>query len=323
MKKAYLLLLISAIGSSMGSCKKEDPVEKEIATLEVNSRVSRFEQRFADAGETGLNQLKTDFPFLFPTQFPDSVWIAKMKDSLFLEMKGQVDSVFTDFSSQQEAIHRLNQHWTYYFPADKLPHTITLINERDYERRIILADSLLLIGLDNYLGQDHHFYSDLPRYVAQQLQPNQLLPDIAATYSKRVNRRSVQERTFLDRMVHYGKELYIKEKLLPEVSKAELIGYSPEHWAWAENNEAEIWRHIIENELLYSTESTLDRRFLDPAPFSKFGLELDSESPGRIGRYIGWKMVQRYAEKNTTTLGELVEQPANALFKASKYKPKK
>ena len=68
----------------------------------------------------------------------------------------------------------------------------------------------------------------------------------------------------------------------------------------------------------------MDRRFLDPAPFSKFGLELDSESPGRLGRYIGWQIVRAYADKNKKAeLIELLDLPADELFKIANYKPKR
>ena len=107
------------------------------------------------------------------------------------------------------------------------------------------------------------------------------------------------------------------------MSEADLIGYSDEHWAWAEANQTEIWRNFIENELLYSTDGDLERRFLDPAPFSKFGLELDNESPGRIGRYIGWKIVQAYMDRNEVSLQEMIDLPPVKMFKASRYKPKK
>ena len=316
----FIVLFVVVIVSS---CKRENPVEREIAALEVEYRLSRFDQLFASAGREELPELKEDFPYLFPEQYPDSLWVLKMQDSLFLELKGQVDSVYGNFEKQAGDLHALNQHWVYYFPDVPVPHTITLINERDYENRILLADSLLFIGLDNYLGPDHRFYGDLPRYVAQQLQPAYLLPDIATTYSKRVNLKSVQARTFLDRMVHFGKELYIKEKLLPEARAEDMIGYSTEHWAWAEANEAEIWSFFIENDLLFSTDSKLDRQFLDPAPFSKFGLELDQESPGRIGRYIGWQIVRSYAKKREVSLSELIQTPAARLFEKANYKPKK
>ena len=325
MERAYTrpVSIVVFLVVSIMACKRENRIEQEIAALKVETRLSRFEQLFASAGAEGLPELKKDFPYLFPEQYPDSLWLLKMQDSLFLELKGQVDSVYGHFDHQTRDLKSLNQHWAYYFPGIPVPHTVTLINERDYENRIILADSLLFIGLDNYLGPEHHFYRDLPRYVAQQLQPAYLLPDIAATYSKRVNLKSVQARTFLDRMVHFGKELYIKEMLLPEAKAEDLIGFSPEHWEWAEANEAEIWSYFIENDLLFSTDSKLDRQFLDPAPFSKFGLELDSESPGRIGRYMGWQIVRSYAEKTEVSLSELIQTPADRLFEKANYKPKK
>ena len=125
-------------------------------------------------------------------------------------------------------------------------------------------------------------------------------------------------------MVHYGKELYLKDKLLPENSDAQKINYTEQQADWAKANEEQIWRYFVERELLYSTESSLDRRFLDPAPFSKFQLALDNESPGRLGRYMGWQIVRAFMEKNPEVeLVTLLDMPADELFKKSNYKPKR
>ena len=76
--------------------------------------------------------------------------------------------------------------------------------------------------------------------------------------------------------------------------------------------------------MLYKTEFEWVQRFLEPAPFSKFYLQLDNESPGRIGRWIGWQIVRSYMEQNPeTSLEELLKMPAQRLFNLSKYKPKR
>jgi uncharacterized protein YjaZ len=63
---------------------------------------------------------------------------------------------------------------------------------------------------------------------------------------------------------------------------------------------------------------------LDPAPFSKFGLELDSESPGRLGRYIGWQIVRAFFDKNPNiTPQQLLTLSADDILKESNYKPRK
>ncbi len=124
-------------------------------------------------------------------------------------------------------------------------------------------------------------------------------------------------------MVHYGKELYIKDRLLPNITDAQKIGYTQEEMDWAIANEEEMWKYFVERDLLYSTDSQLDRKFLDPAPFSKFGLELDNESPGRLGRFVGWQIVRAFMGKNEVGLRQLLDMPADEILKESNYKPRK
>lgn len=101
------------------------------------------------------------------------------------------------------------------------------------------------------------------------------------------------------------------------------IGYREDQLEWARANEGQIWRYFIERELLYSTDGELGPRFLDPAPFSKFRLQLDNESPGRIGRYMGWQVVRSFMEQNPEGLEEMLALPGEALFRKSNYKPPK
>ena len=319
MRKYFPLLLFAVVIS----CKKEDKKEAEIAKISVHLDVSRFDREFATARPEEIPQLKAQFPYLFPEQFPDSIWIAKLNDTVQQELFQEVDKVFQDFSTEEADLRALFQHIKYYFPEYAVPKVVTLISEVQYDNRVVLTDSILLLGLDNYLGKDHHFYRGIARYIAKGLDKNFLVSDVANAYAKRVNRYP-RNRTFLSRMVYYGKELYIKDLLLPNSTDAQKMGYESEEMEWAQANEEQMWRYFVEQELLYSTNSELDRRFLDPAPFSKFRLELDSESPGRLGRYIGWEIVRTFMSKNPEiTLSELLILPADEIFKRANYKPKK
>ena len=64
-------------------------------------------------------------------------------------------------------------------------------------------------------------------------------------------------------------------------------------------------------------------RFISPAPFSKFYLEIDNESPGRVGAWIGWQIVRSYMKNNEVSLPQLLHTSAKEIFEKSKYKPKK
>jgi uncharacterized protein YjaZ len=67
----------------------------------------------------------------------------------------------------------------------------------------------------------------------------------------------------------------------------------------------------------------LQNRFINLAPFSKFYLEIDNESPGRIGTWIGWQIVRSFMTNNEVSLQQMLKMDAKELFDKSKYKPKK
>lgn len=133
-----------------------------------------------------------------------------------------------------------------------------------------------------------------------------------------------RDRSLLGLMVYFGKDLYMKDLFLPDATDAAKIGYTQQEIDWAKVNEEEMWRYFVERNLLYNTDPKLYDRFIGPAPFSKFYLELDNESPGRLGRWLGWQIVRAYMENNKdVTLQELLQMDAKTIFENSKYKPKK
>ena len=129
--------------------------------------------------------------------------------------------------------------------------------------------------------------------------------------------------TFLDAMIYEGKLLYLAQQFLPKTPEEDLLKYLPEKYEWAVENEAQIWRYFIDKQLLYSTERKVLNRFIDQAPFSKFYLDLDNQSPGSIGKFIGLSIVKQYMQKHPIPLSQLGAIPTEELFKDANYKPKK
>ncbi len=304
------------------ACKKNKEVPQAIANQAVTIDVLRFDKEFAQTTPDNLSEIKEKYPYFFPAQYTDSIWVSKMQDTLQIELRQAVDSAFVDFKEEQEEINLLFKHIAYYFPYYKIPTVVTLTTDVDYENRIILTDSLLLVGLDNYLGKDHRFYQGIDRYISKGLDKQYLESDIASAFSKKVIPYP-GDRSFLAQMIYYGKELYLKDLLLTWQTDLQKIGYDEQEYNWAQANEEQIWRYFVERELLYSTDVMLGPRFLDPAPFSKFRLELDNESPGRLGRYIGWQIVRAFMDKTDIPEKELWNLPAETIFKEANYKPKK
>lgn len=306
----------------LGGCIREDKVAAEIEKMEVDLKVNRFDRDLANAGPQDLPALKKRFPYLFPAQYADSVWVAKLQDTLQIELLDEVGRTFPDFEPEKEELVHLFKHIRYYFPKFKVPRVVTVPSDVDYRNRVILTDSLLLIGIDNYLGEDHRFYEGFDRYIAQGLTRKFLIGDVAEAFTQKVVPLP-EDRSFLAQMIYYGKIGFLKDKLVPFKSEAERMGYDEDQLAWAKANEEQIWRYFIERQLLYSTDNKLGPRFLDPAPFSKFQLELDNESPGRLGRYMGLQIVRAFMDKDNMSIPQLLSLPAQEIFNKSNYKPKK
>lgn len=306
------------------SCESDhEKREAEIAKIPIEVKVNRFDRVFAKSDPTDLPALKKEYPYLFPQRFPDSLWVAKMTDSIQDELNEETKKAFPDLDTEKKDVHALFQHLKYYFPGFKTPTLVTITSDVDYKNKVVAVDSLVLLSIDTYLGPEHPFYMGIPAYVSKNFRKEEIVQDIAAEYGRQLVPKA-KSRSLLAHMVYYGKILYLKDMVLPESTNADKIGYTPEEMDWAEANEEQVWRYFIEREYLYNTDNSLQARFLNMGPFTKFGLQLDNDSPSQLGQFIGWQIVRQYAEKHPeVSLNEILKMDGEQLFNESNYKPKK
>ncbi|WP_372795062.1 gliding motility lipoprotein GldB [Lutibacter sp.] len=313
------LAVLAIILLSIVSCKNKEIKTVDVSNIEVTFSVDRFEQKFYEANEKTLPTVKNEYPYLFPVQ-NDSIWLNKIINEAELFQKSQ--EVFGNFESEKLQIEDLFKHVKYYHSNFKSPKILTLITNLDYENKVVYADSLLFVSLDMYLGKESEVYKDFPIYLAQNFDKSHLVVDIAESISEHYFTPS-KNRQFIDIMINEGKKMYLIDSYLPSVSDAQKMGYAIEKLDWIEANESQLWKYFIENKLLYSTDSNLYTRFIADAPFSKFYIDIDKDSPGKVGVYIGWQIVRSYMNNNEVTLQQLLQTNSEEIFKKSKYKPKK
>ena len=303
-------------------CSPENNKEVEISKIDVSLEVERFDKVLSKSDLSDLPELKKEYPMFFPDSYPDGVWQQRFKDTLQRELIVETVKVYENFDKEALALKSLFQHAKYYFDDFIVPKIITLTTEVDYRNSIIYSDTLLLIGLDNYLGSEHKFYQGIQAYIKDDFDRSAIVVD-AASKIARSQLALPSDRTFLSTMILYGKELFLKDLLIPSKTDAEKIKYSPAEFNWAKENEEYIWRHFVENNMLFSADQTLKVRFIEPAPFSKFYLSFDAESPGRIGQFIGWQIVRSYMENNDVSLQRMLQASTEEIFNNSRYKPGK
>ena len=295
------------------TCKNED-------FNKLNVNVDRFDKKFQLSDSIELEELKQNYPYFFPTKYPDEVWMNRKKDSIQIEIFSQVENVFNEAEFLNKKLSNFFSRKKKYYKRFRLPKIISLITDIDYNNRVILTDSILLIGLDNYLGSDHYFYDGLPNFIKEDLKKENIISDIAEEYA----RKSILENkmyTFLEKIIYHGKILYYKDIMIPNENDHLKIGISQNKLDWAIANESKVWGYFIENEILFNPDINLEKRFIDDAPFSKFFLEIDNDSTEKIGRYIGWNIVRSFMKNNSVSLQKMLLLDPKDIYYNSKYKP--
>ena len=314
---AFLMVLLLFF-----SCSDKNENKVDVSMINVNFSVERYDVDFYNATKETLPKVKEKYPYLFPEVFSDSLSFSKINDKQEQELFTETQKIYNDFSYVENQLESLFKRVKYYNPVFSSPKVVTMLTNIDYDSRVIYADSLLLISLDVYLGIDHKFYGDYPKYIRENNSKNHIVVDVAeAIVNKQIS--LLKTRSFVEKMIYEGKKMYLLDAYLPTISDKEKIGYADDKLLWAEVNEEQIWMYFVEKNLLFSTDTKLNKRFLENGPFSKFYMEQDNLTPGRIGVWVGWQIVKSYMKHNDVSLQELLKINEIDLFNKSKYKPKK
>lgn len=320
--KLFKSILISILATLvLSGCQTKDKLAVDVANIDVKFDVSRFDQIFYNATPQTLAEVKSQFPYFFPSQEQDSVWLNKIKNQDNRYLYTEVQNTFPNFKGQTNQLTNLFKHIKYYYPKFKAPKVVTLISEVDYLNKVIYADSLLLVSLDMYLGSQHEVYNGFPQYLSATFDKKYLLVDVSkAIAHKNLPKQDTQ--SFISSCIQQGKLLYQSKAFLPTLADSTLLGYNTHKLQWVLANEEFIWKYFIENRLLFSTDKNLMTRFIDQAPFSKFYLENDRDTPSEIGTYIGYQIVKSFMKNNEVSLNKMLLTPNETIFKKSKYKPR-
>ena len=315
--KIYKVILLIFLLNILACSQKEKASNIEIV---------RFEKEFHHSSEESLLDLIKKYPFLFPNEYPISIWNNLLKDSSKIKIFNETLKVFQNFDPIAKEIELIFINAKNIFPNFTPPKVFTLNSESEYLNRVIYADSLLFISLDSYLGES--YYKGIPSYISQTMNEKFITNDVAFKISEHYVKDAINEldsldRTFLSKMIFHGKVLFINKLLLPENEDYLLFHSSKDKIDWANDNENNIWANFVENEYLYDTNDELKTRFILISPYSKFNLDIDKNSPGSIGKWLGYRIVSSFMKNNIVSIEQLMKENYQNIFNKSNYKPKK
>lgn len=245
-----------------------------------------------------------------------------VNDPDWREAQAAVDSVLGDLEPQRRAFELAFKRLKVLFPDSLTPRVIAF--NSGYNYGIFPTDSVLGVGLEWFIGSDHPVIGLLaptafPQYVKDRMQPDMLVPSAMKGWLLVHYTKPMGGGDLLENLVEVGKIMTLLDALLPEVDPALKFAFSAEQLAWCEAHEAEIWKELVNRDVLFSKRAADIGRLMNDGPFTN---GMPRESPGHIGEWIGYRMVQAYRKsKPKISFAQLLaEDDPRAVLKA--YKPR-
>jgi len=317
------------------ACKNKNsqvvlPAEPDREVAKDNLVIKRYEEALFALDKTrlkqGLASINPEFSIFLGNNWQDTMNILRvynfLSDPNIRELFNLTEKKYPDVSSLEDRLGKALNIFRQSYPERPMPKVYTYVSGLDIENPVLYFDTAMVIGLDLFLGSGLPAYqkAGIPKYKSAQFTPDNLLPQCMLAVSDHIIRVDDKSNTLLDMMVQAGKAMYFLDVTLPDVPDENKIGYATAQLAWSLENESNVWAFIIENQLLFSSDPKGIAKLITDAPFTA---GFDTQSPGRLGVYLGWQIVRKYMkEASTTTLRQLMEEiDAQKILRVSGFKP--
>jgi hypothetical protein len=232
----------------------------------------------------------------------------------------EVKKKFTNLDSLKNRLTVGFKHYKYYFPEFHVPIVVTYVS--GLNQNMFATDSVLGIGIDKYLGANCSFYERMgtPKYIRMRFTHEKIASDAFFTLALSKFPLPDTAENVLSQMLYQGKLMYFVKKMLPDEPDSLVFGFTDKQVKWCHSNEKQMWTFLVEHKILFSTDTYMLTRYLDEAPSTK---NFPPESPGRAAIWLGYRIVERYMQKNSeTSLLQLMNNnDYMSILAASKYNP--
>lgn len=290
MKCVYILLLCVLFGCSVSENTYDDKLEIQRFDVVVAQEPVDSVVAFMKPAVVALKAIYQD-----STLTSEQV-VDKYKNSQAFNVFGpDVVVRLQDISEQERLISKAFENIRKVLPQVVLPkYVYGYITP--YVQSVVTVDSVMFIGLNHYLGADYPGYESFGEYNRRLKVKTRMPYDVAeAIVYLSYPYVNSDNHTLVSRMLYEGAVICVLEAVLPDATEAELLGMTSDQYDWILSNEALIWKSLAEKRLLHSTDPIVISKLISPAPNSAI---VHVEAPGRVGRFIGYKIVKSYLKRH-------------------------
>lgn len=327
------LLLISACHRKEKVATPPMTPEQEVKVKNVEIDFLRYEQQLFSLDPNhlaeGIEGLYGKVPSVLVAKdsWKDANMIKSLQgylsDPTIKELYKETQKQYPNLDNLKKELTDAFRIYLTHFPEDSVPEIVTMISGMDFSIPSVWGyDNYLFINLDMYLGQNYKYYalSGMPKFISARCDKKYIASD---SFTKVMAYKHLPDKTLvtaLDNMLDEGKKLFLTQTVFPNKSPQDIIGYSADKYAWIEKNEGNVWQYLMDKNMIYSKDEEVIRQLVGETPFTRvFG----NDSPGRIGAYIGWKIIQNYMKQHPETSLQdiMLRTDSQKILSESHYKP--
>lgn len=321
-----------------------------VSNINVAVPVERFEKDFfaLDTLHVGqsLLQLQKKYPSFLPVFLNNILGLDPRGDTgfQFSEIRRFIRQnyfvydtamkVHPDLDEFQSRMIKAFKYVKYYYPNYKVPKVITVVGPIDALAKLndnytpdFLGRDFLGVSLQFYLGRNFSVYQNndyqlniVPAFRSRRFSKEYMVADAMQIVADDIYPDSSSTKPLIEQMIEKGKQWYMLQSFIPDAHDSIITGFTDKQLQWTKDNEGNAWAFLIKNEDLYTVNPTAIQTYIGEAPYTQ---GMPEASPGNIGQWLGWRIVQTFAEKNTgLTLQQVLATPARKIFEESKYRPK-
>lgn len=334
MHKIKFILGLGFISLLFGCLNKKEPID--ISTIQLNQKFYRFEQdlfavphdsvweyvpifeeKYGDYFEV-YNQLVIKIGGTNQIDYDDKL-VNFITDPYIESAFYDVHKMFNKLDFKDEITNAFKRI-KYFYPEKSYPDIYTHIS--GFNQSIFIDSAFLSISLDKYLGAESKYYGMLriSNYLRQNMHAKKIPSDVVYAYLITEFPLNIENPTLIDHMLYYGKIHCFLEELMPNTADSLRWGIPNEKLLWCKKNERKMWMYLVENKLLFSTQFTDIKKFIDNGPFTSV---FSKKSPAKSGQWLGYQIVKGYLKQHPeVTYPQLLNNAEHQqILNQSKYKP--
>ena len=336
MKRRRIIYLILCLVALTACHKSRSYWSKDLTPQEVE--FVRFDNALMNVHEATVAQdirvLYDTYPAFMPVWVEDILGIPTadtaylekalpefLHDTLygFKQTNAKEQELFADVTDLEQALGLAFARIQYLYPETEIPALYLFVS--GFQTPVYFGEEWIGVGADMYLGSDYPYYNRVVYEYQKQTMRKECIPvDVVSAFLFRTIPYTSTKSRLLDQMLYRGKVMYLTAQIFDKTPEYEVMGWTKEQWNWCVRNEEAIWHLVMDKRDLFKTESLILTGYLNDGPFTS---EVSQDAPGRLGIWLGWRIVASYMEHNEdVSLQQLMaEGDAQKILEESFYKP--